>query len=604
MQSSHFSTLMKWTVVTSALLALVNIAQAQQMSPEYAAAMCIAKNKDCTPEIANQTSSCEPDTYVKAQNQNCLLAACIFCRRVSNQGLSICHSSWAITNWCPEISLPSITPTPSSSVSPGSPSILTSPSPTAGLTFSPSVSHSLLPSSPASDMSPSPAQTEELDPSFSPEETPIISSSPNQKYSPDLAAAMCIAKAETCDSEISKDTKFCQPKTFVKEQHSNCLKAACLYCRRDSNVGNGVCNAWSIRHWCPKITLESMTPSGSPSHSPSHTAHSVAKNPSSSPSVAVAASPSTANSPSSTPLTTASSPLTEYKGPDHAAAVCFAKGKDCTLETANESDVCKPNKFSKQQTDLCLKKACHFCSLQQNQNINECKSWAITNWCKKAPSKSSVPTSSPKISKSLPPYPPCVYSEKDGQVAISMSNMKPQGHWSKTDNGKAVVWRQGNNRTSVDSWKSTASSQYCFNVLIQKAGTYYITAHTSAPHWSEHNDMWLRCSAGIDLYDAKTHKKRNTKMSKSRFFKAYQNFGNNRIADIISSVNFDPHIFVTSPVKSNTIIELCVAGRSSKFRVYDLVMIHCVGENCKRSSNHIRETMRSLKYTSCRGDFL
>lgn len=592
---------MKWIVVSSIFLALVNIAQAQQMSPEHAAAMCIAKNKGCTPEIANQTSSCKPDTYVKAQNRNCLLAACIFCRRPSNQELSICHSSWAITKWCPEISLPSVTPTSSSSISP---SILTSPSATTGLAFSLSVFQSPLSSSSASDMSPSPDQTADMNPSFSPEETPIISSSPGQEYSPDLAAAMCIAKAETCDSEISKDTKFCQPKTFVKEQHSNCLKAACLYCRRDANVGNGVCNAWSIRHWCPKITLESMKPSAPPSSSPFYAAHSNATNPSSTPSVALTPSPSTVNSPSSTPMATASSPLTGYKGPDHAAAECFALGKDCTLKIAIESDVCKPKKFPKQQTDLCLKKACHFCSLQQNQNINVCKSWAITNWCKKVPSKSQVPTTSPKISKSLPPYPSCVYSEKDGQVAISMSNMKPQGHWSKTDNGKAVVWRQGNNRTSVDSWESTASSQYCFNVLIKKAGTYYITAHTSAPHWSEHNDMWLRCSAGIDLYDAKTHKKKNTKMSKSRFFKAYQNFGKNRIADIISSVNFDPHIFVTLPVKSNTIIELCVAGRSSKFKVYDLVMIHCAGDNCQRSSNHIRETMRSLKYTSCQGDYL
>lgn len=597
MRSSHFPLIpIKWTVLSITFMVLGNTARGQELSPEYAAALCVAKNKNCPPETANQSVSCKPNTYVKAQNHSCLMAACIFCRRPSNHALGVCSSSWAIAKWCPEISLPPISPSPSLSTVPSISTSFSAIPASSSYVSSPTVEPSLPDSSPRSLLlspsgeivSSSPTETAEWSPSFSPMETPTLSSSPSHTYSSDLAAAMCIANAQTCDSKTSEQTKFCQPHTFVKEQHTNCLKAACLFCRRDLNVGVGVCKAWSIKHWCPKVTLESMTPSSSPSVSPS----------------LMSASPLTTNPPSSTPTSTVSSKLIEFKGPDHAAAECFALAKKCTLETANESGVCEPNQFPKKQTDLCLKKACHFCSRPENQNIDACNSWAIKHWCISTKSETPGPTTNPKASKSLPPYPSCAYQEENGQVAIPMSNMKPQGQWSKTGDGKAIVWRSGNNRTSVDSWQSTASSEYCFNVLINKAGTYYITAHTAAPHWSEHNDMWLRCSAKIDLYDAKTHKKKVTNMAKDRFFKAYQNFGGNRIADIISSVNHDPHIFVTLPVKSNTIIQLCIAGRSSKFKVYDLVMIHCVGEECKRSSQHIREAKKSLKYTTCRSDYM
>lgn len=584
-----------WIVLLYAITKAKNIARAEEMSPDHAAAACIAKNDNCTPEIANQSSSCKPNTFVKAQDHGCLMAACLFCRRTNNQALSICSSSWAIKNWCSKISLPPMSPTPSSTTT-------TAVSATSSATAS--ASSQAATSSPSVEI-PSPSGPPQSSPSPSPTQTTT------QTYTPDQAAAICIGNGEKCDEETSSYTKFCKAKTFVKKQHPNCLKAACLFCRRSSNVDVPVCDAWSIRHWCSKVTLESMTPSASLSSAsisqsglPSLAAHSVTTTSSSSSSAPVTTSPPALTVSSSTPTATALPSLGGYLGPDHAAAECFALGRTCPWKIANESEVCKPNTFPRQQPDLCLKKACHFCGRSQNRDIKLCESWAIKHWCKLAITKLETSSASPKVSKPISPYPSCVYPEENGTVVISLSSMKPQGMWTKTTDGKGIVWREGNNRTSVDSWQSTASSQYCFNVLINKEGTYYITAHTSAPHWSEHNDMWLRCSAKIDLYDAKTHKKKMTRAAKDRFLKAYQNFGHNRIADIISSVNHDPHIFVTMPIKSRTIIKLCIAGRSSKFKVYDLVMIHCVGEDCKRSSQHIRNIVRSLKYTNCRSDYL
>lgn len=188
------------------------------------------------------------------------------------------------------------------------------------------------------------------------------------QYISNHAAAICIANGEDCNSKILDLTKFCQSGNFVQKQHPNCLKAACQYCRRISNIGVTVCKARSIKHWCLKVTLECMTPSASCSalHSGSSSlaSHSATTR-SSTPSVLMTTSPSTMAATSSSFTTTALSSSGDSLGPDHAAAECFAEAQACSWKIANENGLHQPNTCIKHQPDLCLKMACHFCGRSQ-----------------------------------------------------------------------------------------------------------------------------------------------------------------------------------------------------------------------------------------------
>lgn len=609
-----------YTFFLVTILIISNIFTVECMNPDQAAAECIARIKDCTAEIAGKSVSCKPHTFVKAQPRSCLLAACGFCQQDSSKELSICTSSWAISYWCSKINLHS-SPTSAFSHTPKiktsvseipSPSRLDPLSQSPTPTIFPSHSSSYAPSnvpSPSSIVTsftliPSPTGTSSNDalttspPVVQPSIlSPLPSVSPVENYTSDYAAALCIAQLKDCSGETANQTEHCAPGLFALKQHPNCLKAACIFCRRPLNRILPVCKSWSIKKWCPTLELASMTPTTSPSGSPS------VYNPSPSSSISVSVG-------SSSPVISASASLEPDSGlsPDHAAAKCISLGLKCMAETAEKSGLCEPKKFVKQQSSLCLKRACNFCRREQNHGLVICLSWAIKNWCPQILLSSVTPTKSPNPSQSVKAsfsnespshYPACVYPEKDGVVVIPMEDVSARGLWTKIAGGKGIIWREGDNRTSVDSWKSSSSSEYCFDVLIKKSGKYYITAHSSAPHWSEHNDMWIRCSAGVDIYDAKTNKKKRTRIPKTGFFKAYQNFGGNRVSEIISTVNHDPHIFVTTDIDRHTIVKLCIAGRSSKFTVYDLVMIHCMDRNCMRSSVHIRQTVRSLVYTRC-----
>lgn len=176
-----------------------------------------------------------------------------------------------------------------------------------------------------------------------------------------------------------------------------------------------------------------------------------------------------------------------------------------------------------------------------------------------------------------------------------MARVEPFSKWTKTASGDGIVWRAGDSSTKVNS----PAGEKCFRVRFSSPGAYYVTAHSSAPHWSEHNDMWIRFSRGLRLFNAGTMAEKKSRMSMYRYFKAYQNIGRNRKADIISSVNHNPHIMVTSWVETGKFYELCIAGRSSKFTVYDLVMVKCMGMGCKRFGSHIRDAMKTLKYSTC-----
>lgn len=314
-----------------------------------------------------------------------------------------------------------------------------------------------------------------------------------------------------------------------------------------------------------------------------------------------------------------------------AAAICLAAGKSCKFKDAKLSGVCKWQTYPKKQPNQCTKKACMFCSRKENENSKWCKKgWAIKNLCplflsiypsqspSPTPSVSSTPSVTPTTSPSASPSSksscdqvlqlmsaqsaeqspvdlalPCTWVEHNGKVVISLAMVAPFSHWSRNKN--ALTWRFGNKATRTDRG---GSGKMCFHVVFMSTGTFHVTARTASPHWSDHNDMWIQFDGGLDLFQAGTNIK-SDKHNPLGYIKAYQNGGQYRVMDIISSVDHNPHIFVTQPLKRYHRYKICISGRSSMFTVFDLVFIKCTGGHCMRNSKHIRTEMKTLMTSLC-----
>lgn len=296
-----------------------------------------------------------------------------------------------------------------------------------------------------------------------------------------------------------------------------------------------------------------------------------------------------------------------------ANALCISKAKKCTKEEADDSLGCKPGLYVAKQSIECVEGACKFCRHLDNKDTGLCsKNWAIQIYCYNSPRPSVTPSRTPSqtpstsVSSSSTPSismssvvksaVDCKWIANGETLAIPMKGVKPFDNWSLYEDAKdndneidGIVWRKNENHGWTDK---PGSGGLCFKTKFKRAGNYYTTAYTKGDHWSEHNDFWLNFTGGFNIYRAGTHEKLNVPPFKS--FKAYQNLGDNKLANIISTVNHKPHIFVTKKVETNKEYNVCIAGRSSKFKILKLVFVLCDGLNCSRTSSHIRNTMKAI----------
>lgn len=200
--------------------------------------------------------------------------------------------------------------------------------------------------------------------------------------------------------------------------------------------------------------------------------------------------------------------------------------------------------------------------------------------------------------------PGCVWRfGPNGTLAIPLSAVPPTGLWSRGGRG-GLVWRAGDPTELVD--EPSAEGTLCFSVRPPTDGHYYVTAHSAAPHRTEHNDAWLSFSGGIDLFRAGTHvlwdlydEYGGDGEDGTHFMKVYENEGDNVIADMISSIDGYRHVLVTRRLLGGEEYELCIAGRSSKYTMFSLVLVRCEGIDCQRSSAHVRRAMSKLEYSQC-----
>ncbi|CAN8069620.1 unnamed protein product, partial [Agarophyton chilense] len=169
----------------------------------------------------------------------------------------------------------------------------------------------------------------------------------------------------------------------------------------------------------------------------------------------------------------------------------------------------------------------------------------------------------------------------------------PRGSWTR--NGHGLEWKK-DRLSGIDR---PGSGQMCFSFRVPNNGNYYFTGLTSAPHPTDHNDMWVKLSSGIRLYRGKTQAFRYTTKV---YIKAYQNKGKDQVNDILSSVDHDPHYFISENMLSNETQQVCVSGRSSKFTFYKLVFVRCWLGNgsCNRWDTWLRRSMKYLIDSICK----
>lgn len=283
-----------------------------------------------------------------------------------------------------------------------------------------------------------------------------------------------------------------------------------------------------------------------------------------------------------------------------AAASCIALNYKCTNLLASKSLYCKPETYVKKQDKTCLKNACSFCSSGGLEKLRSvCNSWAIRKWCFDGKGKNAgkVKPMSPSPANDVAPVaeknatrasPNTLSTGTGSKIVICLANKKPKSPWVKK--GSGLVWRP----TGADERDPEGSGEMCFNFKPPKTGKYYLTAVTSAPHRVDNNDMWMKLESGLWLF-GKNMQKRN---GGSGYLKAYQNMGGNEKADIISNVDHNPHQFLTNNLPAGSEQTLCMSGRSSKFTVYKFILVQCVGPNCDRKSDFIKDSMKGMK-SSC-----
>lgn len=164
---------------------------------------------------------------------------------------------------------------------------------------------------------------------------------------------------------------------------------------------------------------------------------------------------------------------------------------------------------------------------------------------------------------------PCAYRGVD-RVTIGMGTLPPRDGWTPVSRGgmDGLVWEAGGGGGIV---RGGSRGVYCFDIRLETAGDYYLTAVTAAEERTEHNDWWMNSDLGFRLLRGSE----TMTVAPGKWTKGYQNKGAFEIHNRISSVDGTPHSFLVPDVDGQ--VEVCVAARSTRFEAYKVVLAKCVG---------------------------
>lgn len=295
------------------------------------------------------------------------------------------------------------------------------------------------------------------------------------------------------------------------------------------------------------------------------------------------------------PISTAA-PLTrpsKYQT-NKASAQCCAAGKACSIWLASASAGCHPGRWMSAQSLPCRQSACHFCATAGPYwRRTVCEGPEVRKNCQaiKIQLRSPSPTPSPSPVPS-PMAAKCVYNIEYRRALIPAGALSAPSHWHRHSDG-SITWRF-NGGAGIDQ---PGSGTTCARFTVSRAGQYYLTLLSSAPHPTDHNDAWVRLSAGFDLYRPTGEK---WKVGGRGWYKGFQNEGGRKLADYILTIDYDGHQFISKPLDTRRRYEVCLSGRSSRFRLYGIALARCTGgRDCNREGATIRRVMDNLKPAPC-----
>lgn len=155
------------------------------------------------------------------------------------------------------------------------------------------------------------------------------------------------------------------------------------------------------------------------------------------------------------------------------------------------------------------------------------------------------------------------------------------------------MWKEGGG-AGID--QPANGQPFCFRFLPDRQGDYYFTLRSKAPQFTEHNDVWLQSSSAVKLY--RPSSKSLKAGAPSQWFKVFQNLGKKKVADYVLSGDNNGHQVFLAAQKGRA-INVCVAGRSTKFTIYDFIFIHCtdLGE-CDRHGKYVTDALADLRKPS------
>lgn len=275
------------------------------------------------------------------------------------------------------------------------------------------------------------------------------------------------------------------------------------------------------------------------------------------------------------------------------AARCCSLGPRCEAGDAEKSNLCKPGLWMTGQSQECQDAACRYCKLNvTRRQLRVCSSPPIQKQCFDRSWPFTTPT--PVLEPTAPPRPPTNSGRcsAPGVVVIPASKFPAPAGWVRTPDRSGLTWKPSSG-AGIDP---PGSGAFCINSTPNRSGLQYFTVLSSAPHPTEHNDAWFRFVGGVIL---SRHKSIFTKPG-SEWLKGYENLGKNEIADYIVHKDFDGHQFIMTSKRAGQKATVCVAGRSSKYTIYELVLISCPPgsdkdvSKCSRFSPYISNIMRNL----------
>lgn len=173
----------------------------------------------------------------------------------------------------------------------------------------------------------------------------------------------------------------------------------------------------------------------------------------------------------------------------------------------------------------------------------------------------------------------CVWTGEDGdnKVVIDLGRVPLADGWDRIQRGKysGIIFNRSPARGISPPGKY---GKMCFKVSAPMDGGYYFTAISYAPHNTEHNDVWVESAYGFTLVkwgDQSSFAK------PGKWLKAYQNNGKKGMSEMFKTVDHNGHRFIIPGVKKNRTFTVCMAGRSKKYEMYQLILVKCEDMYCR-----------------------